>query len=122
MEVWNSCAKGEEQTEQLLQRAKCRGVKALWQMLWGRALHRITDAEAAPGHAEKGGTVGWGVVVQNVHNSTQRAGCAGELTHIDFLCEHWGSPVIHISAAFSSLFRSPQAKIPAVAADTTAGP
>lgn len=112
----------EKSKQQLLQRAKCRGVKALWQMLWGRALHRITDAEAAPGHAEKGGTVGWGVVVQNVHNSTQRAGCAGELTHIDFLCEHWGSPVIHISAAFSSLFRSPQAKIPAVAADTTAGP
>lgn len=62
--------------------------KVLWQMLWGRALHRITDSEAVPGHVQKGGTVSWSVVVQNVHNSTHRAGCAEELPCTDFLCDH----------------------------------
>lgn len=61
MEVWKSWCKAirEGQTEQWLQRAKCRGVKAPVADTVGRALRRISDVEADPGHVQIGGTVGW---------------------------------------------------------------
>lgn len=54
------------------------------------------------------------VVVQCIQNSRRRTGYAEQLLCSDFVCD--------ISAALSSLFRSPQAKIPGAAAGTTAGP
>lgn len=57
--------------------------------------------------------------MQKIQNSKQGTGCAEELLCTDFLCDHWSSSVTHISAAFSILFRSLQAKIPGPAAGMT---